>query len=1258
MSAAAFILRLGATGTAEVKGAVDSVRGALDEVKEGAQRMGDTASAVFDKLRNLAAMVGLGLTVKEFIQAADAMALMQARLKLVTDGVAGFAAAQADVYRIAQANNVGLQETSALYTRLATPIKELGGSAKQTAQIVESFALSLRVGGASTQEASAATLQFAQAMGSGRLQGDEFRSMAEASPRFMRALADGMGVPIGALKEMGQEGALTADVVGNALIKSLAQLRDEGAKLPDTVGGAMTRLKNDVLVAVDEINKESGLTIGVAELIETVKRELLPVIRDELGAAFKSVGEFLRDHREKIGDVWQTAKGLIGDVWELAKAAASVLGFLADWALRTDQVKTRLEVLRLLVAGFKDGVVIIGAAFAHVGSQILQFLVSPLTLVGKLAAAIVGVFDKELAASIRSMVASVDEFARAGEEYAAGVVQQFADGNSSVQQLGRSMDKSAKDAVQLKQALAGGAISAADSARETKTMARAAEEASASHNKLESALKNGSEESKRLADETGKVIAELRKHIFVQQQEEAQGNKLSAAQQKALDITIKLRDGVIGRTAAERTLIGELLEQMLVNDEANDQRRQEAKLQEELLKWRQKEAEAAQKRADELEGQLAKQLEENNALRYTAAELAALSAARLGDEIEMARQVVARDELLGYCNAETSAHKRTLEALLALQQARDDNVTLKAAKDAADAWKKTADEVESGLTSALMRAFESGKGFFDALRSTLVNSFKTLVLQPIVKFVMAPVAALVGGVYSSLAAAATGGTGAGVGGSSLLEGASYYNAARALNGGFGQAGEALAGAWNYAGAYSGSTYGTAFGSQQSAMLAAQDAGMGTAAGGTAGSLGTWAGAALGAIGGHYAGRAISGGYSTGGSGNANVNAGTAIGTAIGAFFGMPGVGGLLGGAVGGLINRAFGRKSPNVTGEGVQGTLAGGGFSGEQYRDWFQEGGWFKSDRRWTDLSKVDDQVQTALAVGAAGVLAQAKTYANALGLPVEALDKVSTSVRIAFGSNEADNLKAIAAAFEQYGEQLSGQYAQAVQDAARSGESTTATLQRLGGSLLSVNGVFESLGLHLANVSVAGGAAASELLDLSGGLDKFLAKTQAYIGAYFTEGEQSGLAARAILEQLSGAGLDFSGAAGRQDLRTLLESLDINRDDQRRQIAALLDVASDYAKVADYMKSAGLTLGEVAALAPTSAVVGDGSKTIDPVTDRSIALQAEGNGLLDGISKRLDAMQSSLESGLAAVAQASADTAKVLQRWDTPDGMSVVVVP
>lgn len=87
---------------------------------------------------------------------------------------------------------------------------------------------------------------------------------------------------------------------------------------------------------------------------------------------------------------------------------------------------------------------------------------------------------------------------------------------------------------------------------------------------------------------------------------------------------------------------------------------------------------------------------------------------------------------------------------------------------------RTAQTIESSLTDALLRGFESGKDFAANFRDTLVNMFKTLVLRPLIQFIVSPISGAItaalglGGLSGAANAAGGGGAGGGFGGLSSL----------------------------------------------------------------------------------------------------------------------------------------------------------------------------------------------------------------------------------------------------------------------------------------------------------------------------------------------------------------------------------------------------------------------------------------------------------------------------------------------------------
>lgn len=338
-----------------------------------AEQATDKLSTAFGTLAKAMAVLGIAKVIEQFTKAGDEMALLDARLKLVVSGTQELAQAQSALYNISQSNSSGIRETTQLYIKLADPIKRVGGGIKEVTAVTDAFTKALALGGAGTQEAAAATLQFAQAMGAGKLSGDEFRSIAEASPRLLKAIADGANLPIERLKALGSEGKLTADLIGNALMKQLPLLRREMATFPDTASKSLERLKNDILQAVQAVNSSSGFSTGVAGAF-TEMRQLVPIVRDELIGAFSSVSTWLQRNEVEIGQIAGQAKALVADIWEVAKglvaATAAATGFLAE----SNAIRTTLETARFLVAGLQDGFNIILSVVSGIYSIMLQIV--------------------------------------------------------------------------------------------------------------------------------------------------------------------------------------------------------------------------------------------------------------------------------------------------------------------------------------------------------------------------------------------------------------------------------------------------------------------------------------------------------------------------------------------------------------------------------------------------------------------------------------------------------------------------------------------------------------------------------------------------------------------------------------------------------------------------------------------------------------------------------------------------------------------
>lgn len=215
------------------------------------------AGGLGSSLSQVAGAIKMYVSAAYLIEQSDAYTKLNAQLKLATSNSAQLATAQAAVVSIAQEAQVSIAGVGTLYARITSSTKELGISQAQVGAITRSVALSLKVSGATAQEAASATLQLSQAFASGVLRGDEFNSVNEAAPRLMQALADGIGVPVGALRKMAEAGLLTSAMLAETLPKSLTALESE-AKQIQTISGAFQQLKNEATLFIGQTSEQSG----------------------------------------------------------------------------------------------------------------------------------------------------------------------------------------------------------------------------------------------------------------------------------------------------------------------------------------------------------------------------------------------------------------------------------------------------------------------------------------------------------------------------------------------------------------------------------------------------------------------------------------------------------------------------------------------------------------------------------------------------------------------------------------------------------------------------------------------------------------------------------------------------------------------------------------------------------------------------------------------------------------------------------------
>jgi tape measure domain-containing protein len=251
---------------------------AAGEVNELGKRSDSTSKQLAGfktQIAGLIATYASFASARAIISIADQYTKFTAQLKLATDSEEKFTQAYSNVVAIARSSQSEIGGLGTLYARITNATREMGLAQSDVAKISETVALSLRVSGASASESASAMLQLSQAFGSGVLRGEEFNAVNEAAPKLLRALAESIGAPVGALREMASNGELTADVLARAFKDDelLAKLREQ-AKEVQTVSSAITSLGNELTVAIGELDKATGASKKFADAILDVAKSI------------------------------------------------------------------------------------------------------------------------------------------------------------------------------------------------------------------------------------------------------------------------------------------------------------------------------------------------------------------------------------------------------------------------------------------------------------------------------------------------------------------------------------------------------------------------------------------------------------------------------------------------------------------------------------------------------------------------------------------------------------------------------------------------------------------------------------------------------------------------------------------------------------------------------------------------------------------------------------------------------------------------
>lgn len=233
-----------------------------DTYNQSLKNTGTAANVASSGLMRLVGAVASLAAVKKGMDLTDTYTNTNARLAMITGSLEEQKSLQDAVFAAADRSRGSYVEMANATAKMKMLAGDAFGSNEEALGFTELLQKSLKVSGAGTSEQQSAFLQLTQAMSAGKLQGDEFRSVMENAPMVANAISQYLGVTKGELKELSSDGAITADIIKNAMFNAADDINGKFAQIPMTFADVWQKIKNAGMEAFGGVFEKSNAMLN------------------------------------------------------------------------------------------------------------------------------------------------------------------------------------------------------------------------------------------------------------------------------------------------------------------------------------------------------------------------------------------------------------------------------------------------------------------------------------------------------------------------------------------------------------------------------------------------------------------------------------------------------------------------------------------------------------------------------------------------------------------------------------------------------------------------------------------------------------------------------------------------------------------------------------------------------------------------------------------------------------------------------------
>lgn len=237
------------------------------------------------RLLQFSGAIVAALSVRQLQQYSDAWTTIQNKLKAALDPTVDLVETNERLLKVANDTRSSLDSTATLFSRVSRNTEELNRTQEENLRLTELINKSFTLSGATAQEASAAIIQLSQAFASGRLAGDEFRSVSEQAPVLLEAITTATGKTRGELKELAAQQLLTTDILITSIENYADVIDSRFARTQATFSQSLEIGENNLISLIGQLDDAAGITdaaganfVGLTEKLLAMKEPLLGLI--------------------------------------------------------------------------------------------------------------------------------------------------------------------------------------------------------------------------------------------------------------------------------------------------------------------------------------------------------------------------------------------------------------------------------------------------------------------------------------------------------------------------------------------------------------------------------------------------------------------------------------------------------------------------------------------------------------------------------------------------------------------------------------------------------------------------------------------------------------------------------------------------------------------------------------------------------------------------------------------------------------------